>query len=145
MQRGDLPLRKRVLFIGTQFSVQDQDVSLSLVFNPSTCPSCTTSSDQVPTCIRVVCYHIPRTSMSLCVFLHCVRQIVVGKNTLTIRTFLFSPPLSAQAPACTANFCVFCFYRPTGRPRSTSLPLECHRNTTNWLCSVSNALHFTSC
>ena len=40
----------------------------------------------------------------------------------------FSPPLSAPPPACTANFCVFFFYRPTGRPRRTSLPLECHRN-----------------
>ena len=39
----------------------------------------------------------------------------------TIRTFLFSPPLSAPEHACTANFCVFFFYRPTGRPRHTSL------------------------
>ena len=40
----------------------------------------------------------------------------------------FSPPLSAQAHACTASFCVSFFYRPTGRPKRTSLPLECHRN-----------------
>jgi hypothetical protein len=31
-------------------------------------------------------------------------------------------------PQCTAKFCVFFFCRPTGRPRGTSLPLECHRN-----------------
>jgi hypothetical protein len=49
---------------------------------------------------------------------------------MTIRTFLFSPPFSARPPTCTANFCVFFFYRPTGRPRRTSLPLECHRNAT---------------
>jgi hypothetical protein len=33
----------------------------------------------------------------------------MGHNSLTIRTFLFSPPLSAPPPACTANFCVFSF------------------------------------
>jgi hypothetical protein len=49
------------------------------------------------------------------------RSIVIGNNTLTIATFLFSRPLLAPPHACTANFCVFCFYRPTGRPRRTSL------------------------
>jgi len=44
-----------------------------------------------------------------------------------------SPPLSAQAHACSASFCVFFFYRPTGRPTRTSLPLACHRNATNRL------------
>ena len=29
----------------------------------------------------------------------------------------FSPRFSALPPACTVNFCVFFFYRPTGRPR----------------------------
>jgi hypothetical protein len=33
----------------------------------------------------------------------------------------------AHPTACTASFCVFFFYRPTGRPMRTSLPLECHR------------------
>jgi hypothetical protein len=47
-------------------------------------------------------------------------------------------------PACTASFCVFFFYRPTGRPRRTSLPLECHRNATNRTRSVSSARHSTS-
>jgi len=57
---------------------------------------------------------------------------------------LFSPPLSAQAHACTASFCVFFFYRPTGRPRRTSLPLECHRNATNRTRLVSSTRHSTS-
>jgi hypothetical protein len=35
---------------------------------------------------------------------------------------------------CLAKFCVFFFYRPTGRPRRTSLPLECHRNKTTRTC-----------
>jgi hypothetical protein len=67
-----------------------------------------------------------------------------GNNTLTIRTFLFSLPLSARAHACTASFCVLFFYRPTGRPRRTSLPLECHRNATNRTRFVSSARHSTS-
>jgi hypothetical protein len=50
---------------------------------------------------------------------------------------IFSPPLSAQAHACMANFCVFSFYRPAGRPRRTSLPLECHRNS-----NQSDSFHF---
>ena len=56
----------------------------------------------------------------------------------------FSLPLSAQAHACTASFCVFFFYRPTGRPRRTSLPLECHRNAINRTRFVSSARHSTS-
>jgi hypothetical protein len=32
---------------------------------------------------------------------------------------------------CTASFCVFFFYRPTGRPKRTSLQLECHHNAIN--------------
>jgi hypothetical protein len=42
------------------------------------------------------------------------RSIARGNNTLTIRTFIFSPPSQADPPACTANFCVFYFYRPRG-------------------------------
>ena len=68
----------------------------------------------------------------------------IGNNTLTIRTFLFSPPLSAQAHACTASFCVCFFYRPNGRPRRTSLLLECHRNATTRTRYVSSARHSTS-
>ena len=37
-----------------------------------------------------------------------------------------------------ASFCVFFFYRPTGRLSHTSLPLECHRKPNN-----SEALRFT--
>jgi hypothetical protein len=65
----------------------------------------------------------------------------IGNNTLTIRKFLFSPPLSAQAHACTATFCVFFFCRPTGRPRRTSLPLECHRNATTLRIAFRCVLH----
>ena len=63
--------------------------------------------------------------------LNSYRQL--NSYTLTIRTFLFSPPLSAQAHACTASFCVFFFYRPTGRPRHGEflrlLFLQAHRET----------------
>jgi hypothetical protein len=72
------------------------------------------------------------------------RSMPMGNNTLTIRTFLFFPRLLAPAAACTASFCVFFFYRPTWRPRRTSLPLECHRNATNRTRSVSSARHSTS-
>ena len=50
--------------------------------------------------------------MRLCVLLRSAKLTTIGNNTLTIRTFLFSPPLSAQAHACTASFCVFFFYIP---------------------------------
>jgi hypothetical protein len=51
---------------------------------------------------------------------------------------------NAQEHACTASFCVFFSYRPTGRPRRTSLPMECHRNATNRTRFVSSALRSTS-
>jgi hypothetical protein len=35
-------------------------------------------------------------------------------------------------------------YRPTGRPRRTSLPLACHRNATNRTRSISSARHSSS-
>jgi hypothetical protein len=60
--------------------------------------------------------------MRLCVLLRCAKLTATDNNTMTIRTFLFSPPLSPQAQACTASFCVFVFYRPTERPRRTSVP-----------------------
>jgi len=86
---------------------------------------------------------IKRNSMRLC-RMRRAELTSIGNNTLTIRTFLFSTPLSAQAHACTASFCVFFFYKPTGRPRRTSLPLECHRNATNRTRFVSSARHSTS-
>ncbi len=66
----------------------------------------------------------PRTSILLCVLLCIVRQVAIGNNTVTIRTFLFSQSLSAQAHTCvfvsvrtikrhhhhTANFCIFFFW-----------------------------------
>jgi len=58
--------------------------------------------------------------MARCVLLHSVRSTPMGNNTLTIRTFLFSPQSLVLAAACTASFCVLFFYRPTGRPRRTS-------------------------
>ena len=39
-----------------------------------------------------VCYRIPRTSTRLRALLRSTRSIAIGSNTLTIRTFLFSPP-----------------------------------------------------
>ena len=36
------------------------------------------------------------------------------------------------------------FYGPTGRPRRTSLLLECHHKTTNLSPSISNQLHSVS-
>jgi hypothetical protein len=47
-------------------------------------------------------------------------------------------------PACMASFCVFFFYRTTGRLRHTSLPLECHRKPTTRKHSGSNARHSTT-
>ena len=38
----------------------------------------------------------------------------------------FLPAIVSTSTACMASFCVFFFYRPTGRLRHTSLPLECH-------------------
>jgi hypothetical protein len=43
----------------------------------------------------------------------------------------------------TASFCVFFFYRPTGRPKRTSLPLDCHSNAINRNHFVSSARHST--
>ena len=58
----------------------------------------------------------------------------------------FLPPIvNTQVHACTASFCVFIFYRPTGRQRSTSLSLECHRNATTRTRFVSSVRHSTSC
>ena len=63
------------------------------------------------------------------------------KNTVSVRLLDRSlvPP-----PACMASFCVFFFYRPTGRQRHTSLPLECHCNTSTRKHSGSSARHSTT-
>ena len=56
------------------------------------------SRAQSPALRRGIC----RTSMRLCVLLRSARSIIIGNSTLTIRTFLFFPPLSATPPASTA-------------------------------------------
>ena len=87
--------------------------------------------------------------MRLCVLLHSAKLTPIGNNTLTIRNahiriFPFSPPLCPHPPACTASFCVFFFYRPTARPRRTSMPLNCLRNKPDrTMRSGSNARHST--
>ena len=43
----------------------------------------------------------------------------------------FLPAKSPPPPACTANLCVFFFYRPTRRPKRTSRPLDCHRKNSD--------------
>jgi hypothetical protein len=54
--------------------------------------------------------------------------ITTGHSTLTIRTFLFSPPLSAPPPACTVNFCDF-FSKFTGPvAHGDRGALHCHWN-----------------
>jgi hypothetical protein len=73
-----------------------------------------------------------------------VRSLPISNNTLTIRTFLFSPRSLVPPPACMASFCVFFFYRPTGRLRHTSLPLEFHRKPTTRKHSGSSARHSTT-
>jgi hypothetical protein len=63
---------------------------------------------------------------------------------------------TAHPTACTASFiigpavinkhtrfCVFFFYGPTGRPKRTSLPLDCHSNAINWNHFSSSARHST--
>jgi hypothetical protein len=131
-RRGDVELRSYL---------RDQAGSRSLVFDFSI--TITALAHQA-TCTRTVCCRIPMTSMHLCVLLHSAKLTAIGNNTLTIRTYVFSPPSSAQAHACTASFCVFFFYRPTGRPRHSSMPLECHRDATNRTSSISSARHSTS-
>jgi hypothetical protein len=44
-------------------------------------------------------------------------------NMLTIRTSPFAPPSSVSPHACTANFCVFFFYRP--KPKPSKAPQMC--------------------
>ena len=66
----------------------------------------------------------PQTPTRLCVLLRSARSMAIGNSTLTIRAVIFSPPSSARAPACTANFspCHCEFLR--------LLFLQAHRETT---------------
>ncbi len=90
----------------------------------STSASRMTASGAVATRNKTGCSRIWRTSMRLCVLLRSARSIIIGNSTLTIRTFLFSPRLSAPPPACTANFGVLFFAGPTGDRGA----LQCHWN-----------------
>ena len=54
-----------------------------------------------------------------------IKDRMITTNINAFKNYSNLPP-----HACTANFCVFSFYRPTGRLRRTSLPRDCHRNTT---------------
>jgi hypothetical protein len=65
----------------------------------------------------------------------------IGNSTLTIRTFLFSPLLSAPPPACTAKFCVFFFYRTTGRPVRIRPPDGTHPRDPRGYCASLLRLH----
>jgi hypothetical protein len=56
----------------------------------------------------------------------------------------FLPTIVSTSTRMHGEFCVFFYYRPTGRPRLTSMPLECHRNATNRTRSVSSARHSSS-
>jgi len=71
-------------------------------------------------------------------------SLPISNNTLTNRTFLFSQRSLVPQPTCTASFCVFFFYSPTGRLRHTSLQLECHRKPTTRKHSGSSARHSTT-
>ena len=48
------------------------------------------------------------------------REVNAYRQQLTTRTSSFSPLSVPLHIICTVNFCVFFFYRPTGRPRSTA-------------------------
>ena len=54
------------------------------------------------------------------------RQDYADKHNIS-----FLPAKSPPPPACTANLCVFFFYRPTRRPKRTSRPLDCHRKNSD--------------
>ena len=67
--------------------------------------------------------------MRLCVLLRSAKLTPIGNNTLTDnQNISFLPAIVSTSTRMHGEFCVFFFYRPTGRPKRTSLPLECHRN-----------------
>ena len=71
-------------------------------------------------------------------------SFVLGTAVINNNTPFFSPRHCQHKHTHARRvFCVFFFYRPTGRPRRTSLPLECHRNATNRTRFVSSARHST--
>ena len=72
-----------------------------------------------------------RTLTRLCDLRHGARSMHTGNNTLTIRASSFSLLYVTRHSVCTADFCVFFFYRPTGRPRRASLQLECSEHNSD--------------
>jgi hypothetical protein len=81
-RRGDVEIRSYL---------RDQAGSRSLVLDVSNTGPITALAHQA-TYTRTVCCRFPRTSMRLCVLLHSAKLTAIGNNTLTIRTFLVSPP-----------------------------------------------------
>jgi len=69
--------------------LRDQAGSRSLVFDLSITHDRYGSSSHVQQ--NGLLSH-PRTSMRLCILLRSAKLKAIGNNTLTIRTFLFSPP-----------------------------------------------------
>jgi hypothetical protein len=71
--------------------------------------------------------------MRPCVLLRRERSIIIGNSTLTIRTS-FLPAIVSTSTRMHGEFLASSFsstlYRPSGRPRRTSMPLECHRSNT---------------
>jgi hypothetical protein len=79
-RRGEVEIRNYM---------RDQAGSRSLVFDLSITHDRFGSSSHVQ---QNGLHRIPRTQMCLCVLLRCAKLTAIGNNTLTIRTFLFSPP-----------------------------------------------------
>ena len=79
-RRGDVEIRNYL---------RDQAGSRSLVFDLSITHDRYGSSSHVQQ--NGLLSH-PRTSMRLCILLRSAKLKAIGNNTLTIRTFLFSPP-----------------------------------------------------
>jgi hypothetical protein len=78
-RRGDVEVRHYL---------HDAAGSRSLVFDLSI------THDRIgSSCSRTVCYRIPRTLTPLCGSLRSATLTTIGSNTMTTRTFLFSPPL----------------------------------------------------
>ena len=86
----------------------------------------------------------PRCVFAFC----CAAQIVTKINSYRQQyadnqNISFLTAIVSTSSRIHGEFCAFFFYRPTGRQRRTSLPLECHRNATNRTRSDSSARHST--
>ena len=112
-QRGDVEIRNYL---------RDQSGSRSLVLDLSISHERFGSSSHMQ---QMGCSRICSTSMHLCALLRSARSIIIGNSTLTIRTF---PRHCQHLHPQARRF----LYRAAGRPRRTSMPLECQRNNTTW-------------